>query len=41
MSYEPVTYCDMCNEPFDVHRAPDDRLCDECAEIIEALAEKE
>ena len=35
MGYEPVTYCRQCYEPFDVYRAPDDRVCDDCAQHIE------
>lgn len=32
MGYEPTTYCDYCGEPFDVYRAPGERVCDGCAE---------
>jgi hypothetical protein len=32
MGYEPTTYCKRCNEPFDVYRAPEERICDDCIE---------
>ncbi len=32
MSYEPVTYCEGCKEPFDVYREPTDRFCEGCLE---------
>lgn len=32
MGYEPTTHCNECGEPFDVYRAPDDRICDCCKE---------
>lgn len=35
MSYEPITYCRQCYEPFDVYHAPDERVCDSCAKHIE------
>lgn len=34
MSWEPVTYCNECNEPFDVYQAPEDRICECCKELI-------
>jgi hypothetical protein len=34
MSYRPITYCKSCNEPFDVYRDPDDRVCDSCLETM-------
>jgi hypothetical protein len=34
MSYRPTTYCRVCNEPFDVYRAPEDRICDGCLETM-------
>jgi predicted nucleic acid-binding Zn ribbon protein len=35
MGWEPITYCKECGEAFDVYRAPDDRLCDDCKEFLE------
>lgn len=41
MGYEPTTYCKLCGEPFDVYRAPEERICDCCREIeCERLAYK-
>ena len=34
MSYEPITYCAVCNEPFDVYRAPEDRRCEGCIDVL-------
>ena len=39
MGYEPTTYCKECGDPFDVYRAPDDRVCDVCAAIADAERE--
>lgn len=33
MGYAPVTYCRECSEPFDVYRAPEERLCEGCQEM--------
>lgn len=32
MGYIPTTHCNECGDPFDVYRAPDDRICDCCKE---------
>ena len=40
MSYRPITYCRSCGEPFDVYRAPEDRLCDGCLETMPASAHR-
>lgn len=32
MTYEPTTFCEVCGDPFDVYRAPDERVCESCAE---------
>ncbi len=34
MSWEPITYCRVCDEPFDVYAAPDERVCDGCKELL-------
>jgi hypothetical protein len=33
VSLEPTTYCTHCGDPFDVYRAPGERVCDACKEI--------
>jgi hypothetical protein len=35
MGYEPVTYCRNCTEAFDVYHPPEDRLCENCADVRE------
>ncbi len=30
MGYEPTTFCTECGDPFDVYRAPEERVCDNC-----------
>lgn len=32
MSYRPITYCVLCEEPFEEYTAPEDRLCESCKE---------
>lgn len=32
MGWEPVTFCKICGDPFDVYRAPDERVCEGCKE---------
>lgn len=39
MGWEPITHCRDCSEPFDVYRAPGERICDACAETILLEAE--
>lgn len=31
MGHEPTTHCTECGDPFDVYRAPESRVCDDCA----------
>jgi hypothetical protein len=38
MGWEPITYCRECGDAFDVYMAPEDRICECCAEF---LAERE
>ena len=32
MSWRPETFCKLCDEPFEVYMAPEERVCDECRE---------
>lgn len=36
MGWEPITRCRLCEEPFDVYTAHEDRFCDICIAVIEA-----
>jgi hypothetical protein len=40
MGYRPITYCVLCEEPFDVYRAPEDRICESCQELNDAAEQK-
>jgi hypothetical protein len=37
MGWEPTTYCQLCEEPFDVYRAEEDRICECCQEDLGCL----
>lgn len=37
MGWEPTTYCRMCDEPFDVYRAPEERICECCIEDMDGM----
>ena len=34
MGWEPITYCRECGDAFDVYRAPEERVCECCAELL-------
>ena len=38
MGWNPLTFCAECDEPFDEYHAPNERLCECCAERLRAEA---
>lgn len=34
MGWEPITHCRECGDTFDVYQAPEDRICECCAEVL-------